>query len=210
MLAYLALAFGIAWLCQIPVYSSAIEGAPAIALLAIGGAAPSLAAVIVTRGAVWRETWRRAPLHMLLVAFAGPSLFMLIAGGITGELSFGAPNLGALIWPPLGEELGWRGYLQPKLRERFSLRATSLAAGAIWALWHLPTSIGSWSDYPAYALSIIVAGVFAGWLWEKSGRSTLVAIAFHAGINLGVVHAPNIGATIAWVALALLLIARRA
>lgn len=37
----------------------------------------------------------------------------------------------------LGEELGWRSYLTPRLVKLFGRRGV-LIAGAIWALWHLP------------------------------------------------------------------------
>ena len=37
----------------------------------------------------------------------------------------------------LGEELGWRGFLTPRLVALMG-RSGVLVAGAIWALWHLP------------------------------------------------------------------------
>jgi membrane protease YdiL (CAAX protease family) len=43
-----------------------------------------------------------------------------------------------LIRGPLGEELGWRGYLQIELNQRFSLLKSSLIVGMIWGVWHLP------------------------------------------------------------------------
>ncbi|MFG3205326.1 type II CAAX prenyl endopeptidase Rce1 family protein [Streptomyces sp. NPDC048192] len=43
-----------------------------------------------------------------------------------------------LVMGPLSEEPGWRGYLQPHLREHMSPLRMSLAFGPLWALWHLP------------------------------------------------------------------------
>ncbi|WP_312648738.1 CPBP family intramembrane glutamic endopeptidase [Aminipila sp.] len=42
------------------------------------------------------------------------------------------------IIPTMGEELGWRGYLLPKLRMFLSDRAALIITGAIWGIWHLP------------------------------------------------------------------------
>ncbi|MEN6349562.1 MAG: CPBP family intramembrane glutamic endopeptidase [Syntrophomonas sp.] len=42
------------------------------------------------------------------------------------------------IIPTLGEELGWRGYLLPKLRMLLSDRAALIVTGLIWGVWHLP------------------------------------------------------------------------
>ena len=45
------------------------------------------------------------------------------------------------IIPTMGEELGWRGYLLPKLRVLFSDRAALLLSGVIWGIWHLPVIV---------------------------------------------------------------------
>ena len=42
---------------------------------------------------------------------------------------------GALI---MGEELGWRGYLLPKLSAVWGVVPATIATGLIWACWHIP------------------------------------------------------------------------
>jgi len=43
-----------------------------------------------------------------------------------------------LIMGPLGEELGWRGFLLPRLIPTHGPLVAALIVGAVWALWHLP------------------------------------------------------------------------
>ncbi len=39
---------------------------------------------------------------------------------------------------PLGEEFGWRGFALPRLLGLMGPRASALALGGVWAVWHLP------------------------------------------------------------------------
>jgi membrane protease YdiL (CAAX protease family) len=39
---------------------------------------------------------------------------------------------------PLGEEIGWRGFLQPQLQNKYTPLKTSIIIAAIWLSWHIP------------------------------------------------------------------------
>lgn len=80
----------------------------------------------------------------------------------------------------LGEEIGWRGYLYPVLRERFSLVQTHVLLALIWSLWHLPINLQGYNyglTYFAYPVLGVVAmflfcfsvGILLSWLLEKTG-----------------------------------------
>ncbi|RKW12434.1 MAG: CPBP family intramembrane metalloprotease, partial [Catonella sp.] len=75
----------------------------------------------------------------------------------------------------LGEEIGWRGYLYPALRERFSIVQTHVLLGLIWSLWHLPINLQGYNyglSYFAYPVLGVVAmflfcfslGILLSWL----------------------------------------------
>ena len=93
----------------------------------------------------------------------------------------------------LGEEIGWRGYLYPALRGRFSLVQTHVLVGLIWSLWHLPINLQGYNyglTYFAYPVLGIVAmflfcfsiGILLSWLMEKTGSIWASAL-FHGAIN---------------------------
>lgn len=92
-----------------------------------------------------------------------------------------------------GEEWGWRGYLLPKMSERFSTIPTLLITGVIWGLWHAPLTIighnyglGYWG-YPFTGIAMmcvfcIVMGIFLSYVTLKTG-SCIPAILGHGAIN---------------------------
>ena len=87
---FFVIAFGAAWACQIPVYALNVEGLPALFLLAVGGIAPSVASLVVTRGRVWRDLVRGPrPVWALAAGLLAPTLLVAIAGGTTGTLTMG-------------------------------------------------------------------------------------------------------------------------
>jgi len=90
----------------------------------------------------------------------------------------------------LGEEIGWRGFLFPRLVRQTGLTRGCLLTGCVWAVWHYPGLL--FADYnagtsPAYAragftLMVFAASFIWGWLRLKSGSRWTSAI-LHACHN---------------------------
>jgi membrane protease YdiL (CAAX protease family) len=92
-----------------------------VPLLAAAVLIPVVATVIV--GVVYSGISHRAFFDLTAKLSAGSILLIFLDGLIRG---------------PLGEELGWRGYLQLELNKRFPVLKSSLLVGLIWGVWHLP------------------------------------------------------------------------
>jgi uncharacterized protein len=91
----------------------------------------------------------------------------------------------------LGEEIGWRGFLLPRLVRWVGFTGGCFISGIIWAVWHYPGLLGA--DYnagtnPKYALAcftlmVIACAFILGWLRLKSG-SLWTGAMLHASHNL--------------------------
>lgn len=99
------------------------------------------------------------------------------------------------IIPTLGEEIGWRGYLLPKLRELFSDRAALLISGVIWGVWHLPVIVMGhnygleyigypWLGILGMIFFCVSAGIIEGYATIKF-NSVIPAVMIHSTINAG-------------------------
>ena len=91
--------------------------------------------------------------------------------------------------PALGEELGWRGWLLPRLMPLGPLPAL-LVSGVVWGVWHAPLVLlgynypnaPGWLGVLAMVGMCILVGALLGWLRLRSGSVWPAALA-HAAIN---------------------------
>lgn len=102
-----------------------------------------------------------------------------------------APLLNALFG--LGEEIGWRGFLYPAMREAMSERKAAILCGVIWGLWHAPiTAMGHnyglayrgypWLGIAAMCLFCISLGILLSYITTKSASIWPAALA-HGAVN---------------------------
>ncbi len=93
------------------------------------------------------------------------------------------------------EELGWTGFATPELRRRYSVVATGLIVGVLWAVWHfLPTFWGSGDFSGAFDLLLFLPPclfyigvlpayrVFMVWVYDHTG-SLLVSMLMHMSLT---------------------------
>ena len=88
----------------------------------------------------------------------------------------------------LGEELGWRGFALPHLKEGRSALVASLILGVLWAGWHIPYALtkGSFlSELPitVFFINLLALSTLYTWLFNNTQGSILLAILFHAAGN---------------------------
>lgn len=114
------------------------------------------------------------------------------AVGYTAAVFFNIAMSIALFPIFLGEELGWRGYLFPKLKTVMNRPAAYIVCGIIWGVWHTPAIIDGLNfgkDYVGYpymgvllmCLFCIGTGIIFTWLTEKT--NSVYPAAFAHAVN---------------------------
>ena len=164
---------------------------------------------LLKRYLIWRVGWRWYAVAFLLF----PAIFILsvlinavlsqsqidfnsvLAYEIFGPMA----RLPVLILPYFlfdaianGEEIGWRGYVLPRLQTRFGALASSLILGLIWWFWHLPKFLGaeSASLFGIFLVKILAEAVLYTWLYNNTRGSLLLVTIFHAAGNTAGVFLP--------------------
>lgn len=214
--AYFGLTFVLAWSIWLPLGLFAPEN---YMLSLPGAWAPTISALILVRLSEGREGVRRflkkvfhwrVGVQWYLVVLFGIAVIAYLAIGVGILLGIPAPELslpnglprealpGALpiiflvnifLGGPLAEDIGWRGYILPKLRERMSAWNASLVIGIVWAFWHLPYFIfPGWRSVvghtPFFWFALLTTGwsVLFAWVYVNT-ESILMPVLFHAAIN---------------------------
>lgn len=83
------------------------------------------------------------------------------------------------------EELGWRGFLLPRLQRVRTALAAAMLVGLAWLPWHLPELISDPGQRPLvpFVIYIFALSVLLAWLYNSTHGSLPIVILFHAALN---------------------------
>lgn len=87
------------------------------------------------------------------------------------------------------EEPGWRGFLLPRLQQRFSPLIATLAVWLPSTIWHIPLDVSggvarNWFFYlQVRVLFAIPMALILTWLYNRSAANLLSVAIFHASMN---------------------------
>ena len=142
----------------------------AIALLTV----PVLVTTILYLGS------RTMPEYLPAITIAEDKVTLIITGVVMG-LAVG-----------FFEELGWTGFVVPRLRRNFGLLATGLIVGVLWGAWHYPPFSPSGNDAgalsPTVYLSVLLFSflpayrVLLVWIYDRT-NSLLLVVLMHAPLS---------------------------
>ena len=137
----------------------------------------------------------------ILLLVAGPAALIV---ALTTDLMPDAPSVGTVliflvvffVFQMLTsgtEEIGWRGYLNKKLRHGRDFWDTGWAVGLPWAVWHFPIVVIMFvqqgmafvaivGTLAGFSIGIVAAAILHAWFYERT-QSVFLNIFIHAIFN---------------------------
>lgn len=168
---------------------------------------PGLAAIIVKiafyRGEKLLGFNKFKPIYALFAVLAPivymgisyPIYWLIAPQSFSGNIYSDSPLMIILLFfssfvGATGEEIGWRGYLLPKLTSLKGVTFAVIVSGLFWAVWHFPLMITGmyqsgaelWFALPVFTVEILAMSVILAFLRLKS-KSVYPAIILHAVHN---------------------------
>ena len=220
---FLLLGFGLSWSAWIPVAITGKDYQSSVILLMgvlVGAFGPGLGAIVLTyinrdqedfqefRNRIY-ELRRIRPSWILIILGLWPFLhataigITYLFGSTTPESPFllelqTRPNTIPLIvflyFLQSGvEEIGWRGYLQEKLGNLYSIPSSVLITGAIHTVWHLPLfwivgtnqiKMGFGNEFLIFIGFVVSSAVYSAWCYYGNNHSVMAVALFHTTANL--------------------------
>ena len=212
LISFYVLTYAVSWLLWAPlvIFGDRVPGPLAFILLLLGSLVPSTMGVLFVallrgrsgvRTLLWRLLHARIGLRWYLAVVAlimlvplavGMSILMGGDTPVVDNTVFGVLFLFSfMIFPgsALGEELGWRGFVLPRMQARHSALKASLLIGILWGPWHLPLWLTGSEGHPIslyvpFVVAVVASSVFYTWLYNNTGGSLLIVVLYHAASNL--------------------------
>jgi len=146
----------------------------------------------------WGQSRYQVSAYLLPVGYglvAYGAVWLSGLGGIDGDFSRNWVSwllFGTLLncFAALGEEIGWRGFLVPRLAGITSFTRVALLSGAVWAIWHMPLILFAdynagapgWYSLLCFAVMVVASSFAYAWIRLRSG-SVWTAMLLHASHN---------------------------
>jgi len=207
VVAYTVIAYVTTWILVAPLAAAGlgmVDRAQPSWLHAFGAVGPTVGAVAV----LWftgghpavAELWRRATdvrrirgmwwllaFSPLLLAVAVLAVVAAFGGVHAAEGSALLAGAGMSLAYGIFEEVGWRGFLLPRLQARHRAMAAAGWVFVVWAVWHLPMFA---YRLPSGLLAVgWLVGLYFGSVWlavlhNGTGGSVLACMLWHVTYNL--------------------------
>jgi membrane protease YdiL (CAAX protease family) len=204
LISFYVLTYAITWLLWAPlvIFGGSLPGPLAFVLSTLGlvfigllRGRPGVRRVLrrLVHGRIGLR-WYLAALALTMLVPLAVGISILMGGDtpVVDNTIFGILFLFAfMIFPgsALGEEIGWRGFVLPRMQARHNALKASLLIGILWGPWHLPLWLTGSEGHPIslyvpFVVAVVASSVFYTWLYNNTGGSLLIVVLYHAASNL--------------------------
>jgi membrane protease YdiL (CAAX protease family) len=201
LVGFVAITYAISWTSWLVAWLIG-DSVVAVIVFVAGAFGPAAAAAIVRvrSGEPLRPwllavvRWRVAPrfwayaLALPVALYAVANVVLAVAGRPVDPSLLAAravPYLGTLLVVMVvgggQEELGWRGFLLPRLEARHSPVRATLILGLVWGVWHVPIY-----GPMGFVVPLVLAFLYT-WLFNRTG-SILLVMVLHGGLTASQDH----------------------
>ena len=118
--------------------------------------------------------------QLIIISLTGQAFDMTLFVAQLGSF------LPLLIFGPLSEEIGWRGYALDRLQTKWNAFVSALIVGLVWGLWHGPlfAMVGTSQHelaipFAGFLVGMMAVSVLFTWLHNNTAGSIWTAIFFH-------------------------------
>jgi uncharacterized protein len=166
---------------------------------------PGVAALLMTfalhgRGGVVRLLKRLIPrvsdipwaLLILVAGFGSAALALKSVGASTAQFAEAIGSARGLLVGhfvlqilivSIGEELGWRGWLLPRVLERVSRLRATLVVAAVWGFWHGPLLFAGMRTTVLFLCATLGLSFVFTWIWSHRSERLFLIVVAHATVN---------------------------
>ena len=95
-----------------------------------------------------------------------------------GNIQFHSLNILAILAGCFAEEIGWRGFLLPKLQKRYSPFVSSISVGVLWGVWHLNFT-GGLLGFVLFTITITEMSILMTWLYNNTKGNLILMTTWH-------------------------------
>ncbi len=202
---FLIVTFLLSCICYYIYITGGEEASSIVALLMW---CPGLVAILIKKIFYRKERlfgFQRCSIKYILLGIFLPAVYLMVSYGIYWAInpaSFtGKTMLTSIVYTILmilsgtilamGEEIGWRGFLLPKMDILIGRKPAILVCGLIWAMWHYPIMIAglyqsgtpTWYQLPMFTIEVVLITAVMAYL-RLNSNSIWPAILLHASHNI--------------------------
>lgn len=221
LLTYFALSYFLSWIIWLPLYGHifGLTNLPTFPFHhAIGGLGPLMASILTTwifsknEGLknLLAKCLQTKPIIYLIVALLSPFILAFLALIISYFIDKTPIDLSGLlrtnefpqfhfvtffiynlIFFGFGEEVGWRGFVLPRLQYKMNALVASIVLALFWALWHLPLffyrpgyETMEFAGIAGWVFSLLTGSILLTWLYNSSRGSIIICAIFHSTVDI--------------------------